>query len=233
VGFYIAYHKRYLYIKRRLQKNKQGGIGDKIMSAELLFKHGAMNSGKSTALLNTAYSYDERGLGIIAVKPAIDTKGDNLIIARAGLKREAEILLSPEMNLREEVSRLKKIGARTLKTIHMILVDEAQFLHPDQVDQLLEIVKLDNIPAVAYGLRTDFLNNVFPGALRLFGVADRFEKLTTVCRCGDEAEFNCRKYDGSYVFTGEQVAIDGDGKTSYDSLCFNCYHDEKALAELA
>jgi len=108
------------------------------------------------------------------------------------------------------------------------LIDEAQFLTTEQVDQLYELSKIYKISVIAHGLRTDFLSNVFPGSARLFELADNIEKLPTMCRCGSQAEFNCRKLNGKYVFTGSQIAIDGEATTTYDSLCGICYLEEKS-----
>jgi len=190
--------------------------------AELQFKYGAMNSGKSTALINRAYSLREKGLPFLVTKPSIDTKGDSQIVSRAGLSVEVDFLTTPEMNLRKHIYEL---GGLALKTnqLRCLLVDEAQFLQPDQVDQLLEISKLDDIPVITYGLRTDFLRRTFPGSRRLIELADTFENIPAICDCGENAEFNTRMTNGVYVFEGDQVAIDGTGDTTYNSLCGKCY----------
>ncbi len=185
-----------------------------------------MNSGKSTALINAAYNYEERGLSVVITKPSVDTKGDKEIVARAGLTRTVDFLSTPELNIRAELKKYQRDG----RTINSLLVDEAQFLQPQQVDQLLEIAKLDNISVVAFGLRTDFLRVLFPGSSRLFELADTIVKLPTMCRCGSQAEFNIRQENGRYVFSGEQVAIDGKNDVTYDSLCGACYLEEKASA---
>ncbi len=188
--------------------------------AKLHFKYGAMNSGKSDTLIKTAYNYTEQGLGVITVKPAIDTKGAGLIIARAGLTRPVDILATPEVNLRRAVSEL---GSRA--TINCTLVDEAQFLGRDQVSQLYHIAKKDDISVICFGLRADFRNQLFPGSERLFELADNIEKLPTMCTCGSQAEFNTRLVDGMPTFSGDQVAIDGEGEITYTSLCGSCYLD--------
>lgn len=187
--------------------------------AKIHFKYGAMNSGKSTALINTAYNYEERGLKVLIVKPGVDTKGDDYIVARAGLRRKVDILASPTMNLRQAIRDIaSKNGG-----LHCVLVDEAQFLQPNQIDQLFEVAKLDDISVIAYGLRADFKRAMFPGSQRLFELVDRIDKLPTMCECGSQAEFNTRKVNGAYTFSGSQVAIDGEGSVTYDSLCGKCY----------
>jgi thymidine kinase len=96
------------------------------------------------------------------------------------------------------------------------------------VDQALEIAVLDDIPVLAYGIRTDFLTHGFPGSLRLLEIAHSLEELKTICRCGRKAMFNARLIDGEFVFDGEQVAIDG-AEVTYESLCPSCYFEEKQI----
>jgi thymidine kinase len=160
-------------------------------------------------------------------KPAIDVKGEKAITSRLGVDREVDFLITPELDLRKEFTRLvadfKKDSGNS---IACLLIDEAQFLSRAQVDQALEIAVLDNIPVLAYGIRTDFLTNGFPGSLRLLEIAHSLEELKTICRCGRKAMFNARKMDGVFVFDGEQVAIDGV-RVTYESLCPSCYFAEK------
>jgi thymidine kinase len=194
--------------------------------AKLHFKYGAMNSGKSDTLIKTAYNYIERGLSIVTIKPSVDTKGEAMIVARGGASRAVDILATPEMNIRIAVQDF--IEAEGIETLSCVLVDESQFLTPEQIDQLLSIAKKDEVSVIAYGLRADFKTQLFPGSKRLLEIADNIEKLPTMCRCGNQAEFNCRKVDGVYVFEGDQVAIDGEQAVTYDSLCGTCYLTEKA-----
>lgn len=190
--------------------------------SKLHFKYGAMNSGKSDTLIKTAFNYEEQGLGIATVKPAIDTKGDNMIVARGGHSRRADIIATPEQDLRRAI--LEDQMARI--ALHCVLVDEAQFLNDEQIGQLYQVAKEDEISVIAFGLRTDFRGKLFPGSMRLMEVADNIEKLPTMCRCGSQAEFNTRKIDDVYVFEGSQVAIDGEQAVTYDSLCGSCYVKE-------
>lgn len=186
--------------------------------AKLHFKYGAMNSGKSDTLIKTAYNYEERGLNVVVIKPSIDTKGDAKIIARGGHMRNVDILATPDTKLIETIN--------TIDDVACILVDEAQFLSSAQISELLQLSKQYGISVICYGLRADFQAALFPGSKRLFEVADNIEKLPTMCFCGSQAEFNCRKIDGVYVFEGDQVAIDGQGEVTYDSLCARCYARE-------
>lgn len=189
--------------------------------AKLHFKYGAMNSGKSDTLIKTAYNYTEQSLRIVVVKPVVDTKGGRYVSARAGGRWRVDMLAAADDDLLAEIVRRHNNAP-----LSCVLVDEAQFLTPDQIDQLFTVAKRHDISVICYGLRADFRRQLFPGSARLLELADNIEKLPTMCRCGSQAEFNCRKVDGEFVFTGSQVAIDGEGQVTYDSLCGRCYLDE-------
>lgn len=196
--------------------------------SKLYFRHGAMNSGKSTALLQAAHNYEERDQHVLLAKPAVDVKGEKAITSRLGVDRSVDFLITPELNLREEFARrVSDFKKNSGKSIACLLIDEAQFLTRDQVDQALEIAVLDGTPVLAYGIRTDFLTIGFPGSLRLLEIAHSLEELKTICRCGRKAMFNGRKLDGKFIFDGEQVAIDGV-RVTYESLCPACYFEEKS-----
>lgn len=186
--------------------------------AKLYFRYGAMNSGKSTALLQTAFNYEERGQAVALLKPRIDTKGADSIASRLGMDRQVDILLDDGESPREAFSKLVAEQGR----VACLLVDEAQFLSPWQIDELFRIAVLDDIPVLSYGIRTDFQTIAFPGARRLLEIAHSVEELKTICRCGRKAVFNARNIDGKFVFAGDQVAIDG-GEVTYESLCGQCY----------
>lgn len=143
--------------------------------SKLYFRYSAMNAGKTTALLQVANNYEERGMNVLLVKPAIDTKGDKKVISRLGIDREVDILLKEKDTLLSHMDT-KKVDA--------IIVDEAQFLTPKQIDELFYITKTSNIPILCYGLRTDFQMKGFPGASRLLEIADDIEEIKTICRCG-------------------------------------------------
>jgi thymidine kinase len=194
--------------------------------SKLYFRFGAMNSGKSTALLQAAYNYEERGQHVLLAKPAIDSKGDRSIVSRLGVTRTVDFLVEPNMSLRAEFQKYASQSQAQGKDIACLLIDESQFLTSDQVDQALEVAVLDGIPVLAYGIRTDFQTVSFPGSRRLLEIAHSLEELNTICRCGRKAMFNGRLVNGSFVFDGEQVAIDGD-KVTYESLCPTCYIRER------
>ncbi|HTN55877.1 MAG TPA: thymidine kinase [Microbacterium sp.] len=203
--------------------------------AKLYFRYGAMNSGKSTALLQAAYNYEERGQRVLLAKPEIDTKGASQIESRLGMTREVDFLIGPDDDARDlftaQRERVRREGEEELlpaerpSEVACLLIDEAQFLTAAQIDDLFRIAVLDGIPVMAYGIRNDFRTHAFPGSARLLAVAHSLEELKTICRCGRKAVFNGRKVGGRFVFDGDQVAIDGVAVT-YESLCGNCYLEE-------
>ena len=207
--------------------------------AKLYFRYGAMNSGKSTGLLQAAFNYEERGQRVLLAKPRVDVKGEGQIVSRLGVSRPVDFLIPSGADLMELFRRqatgtdptalLPHVDAE-VKPVSCLLVDEAQFLDPAQVDDLLRIAVLDGVPVLAYGIRTDFRTASFPGSARLMELAHSLEELKTICRCGRKAIFNTRKVVGTegdeaverFVFEGDQVAIDGV-EVTYESLCGVCY----------
>lgn len=208
--------------------------------AKLYFRYGAMNSGKSTALLQVAHNYEERGQHVLLAKPAIDTKGAAQIESRLGVTRDVDFLIDPEADVRtlfaserERMRRRAQEGLLPVESVDVacLLVDEAQFLSAAQVDGLFRIAVEDGIPVLAYGIRNDFLTHAFPGSARLLAIAHSLEELKTICRCGRKAVFNARLIGDRFVFDGDQVAIDGAGHeqiVTYESLCGTCYLRESA-----
>ncbi|MCJ0699834.1 thymidine kinase [Frigoribacterium faeni] len=191
--------------------------------AKLYFRYGAMNSGKSTALLQAAYNYEERGQRVVLAKPRVDTKGDDQIVSRLGVSRTADVAFAPGDDVLDVFcAERARVRSATGSDIACLLVDEVQFLEPAQVDDLLRIAILEGVPVLAYGIRTDFRTTAFPGSRRLLEVAHSLEELKTICRCGRKAVFNARTIDGRFVFDGDQVAIDGH-EVTYESLCGACY----------
>lgn len=194
--------------------------------SKLYFRYGAMNSGKSTALLQAAFNYEERGHKVLLAKPAIDTKGEAAIVSRLGVRRPVDFTVLPDGDIYDTfMKHSAAVFASTGVTVSCLLVDEAQFFTEGQVDDLLRIAILESVPVLAYGIRTDFQTIAFPGSRRLLEIAHSLEELKTICRCGRKAVFNARKVNGSFVFDGDQVAIDG-AEVSYESLCGACYLEE-------
>lgn len=182
-----------------------------------------MNCGKSTALIQVSYNYRERDMNPIIIKPETDTKGSDKVISRLNVERTADILAARKDNLFEIIAAWNSEKG----PVHCVLVDEAQFLTHQQVDQLFEVAVIQDIPVICYGLRTDFLLNGFEGSARLLQMAHSIEELKTICKCGQKAIANGRKIGGRFVFEGDQVAIEGEASVEYESLCARCYFKYK------
>ncbi len=183
--------------------------------SKLYFRYGAMGSGKSSALLQVAYNYNEKGMYVILMKPQIDTKAENKVSSRIGIEREVDVLIPRDSGIIELIPDTKKPDA--------IIVDESQFLTSDQVDELYFISKIYDIPVLCYGLRCDFQMKGFEGSTRLLEIADDIEEMKTICKCGSKATQNIRLINGEPTFEGEQVVIDDHTQVEYEGICGKCY----------
>ncbi|GGW87177.1 thymidine kinase [Alteromonas halophila] len=181
--------------------------------AQLYFYYSAMNAGKSTSLLQSAYNYRERGMHIAIYTAALDDRfGVGKVTSRIGLQADAK-LYRAEDNLESIIAKDHQDRA-----LDCVFIDEAQFLTKQQVRQLVEVVDEMDVPVLAYGLRTDFLGETFPGSHYLLAWADKLFELKTVCHCGRKASFVVRlDADGNPVKGGDQVKIGGND--SYESMC--------------
>ena len=186
--------------------------------AKLYFRYGAMNSGKSTALMQVAHNYEEQGMRVLILKPQVDTKGRGELVSRLGVRRKADLLVPPEMDVFAAVQQ-----AAAAAPLACVLCDESQFFTPQQADELFMVTVELNIPVICYGLRSDFSLKGFPGSTRLLELAHTIEEMKTICTCGRKATCNCRKVNGEFVFEGEQVAIDLQNDVQYVSMCPQCY----------
>lgn len=191
--------------------------------AKLYFRYGAMNSGKSTALMQVAHNYEERGMRVLLLKPSVDTKGGEKLVSRLGVARSVDLAVPPEMDVFEIIEKKSKEGA----PLACVLTDESQFFTPEQAEQLFMVTVKLNIPVIAYGLRTDFSTKGFPGSTRLLELAHDIEEMKTICTCGKKATLNGRKINGEFVFEGDQVVIDQGGEVEYQSLCPQCYYSAR------
>ncbi|MEI6686845.1 MAG: thymidine kinase [Planctomycetota bacterium] len=176
--------------------------------AKLYFYYSTMNAGKSTALLQAAYNYSERGMKTMLFTALLDTRSQGQIVSRIGIKADAG-RFTPATNFWNECTPSKP---------SCILIDEAQFLTKDQVKQLARLVDESNIPVMCYGIRTDFQGELFPGSAALLAWADNLHKLKTICFCGKKAIMVVRVLpDGKVEQQGKQVEIGGNER--YVSLC--------------
>lgn len=192
--------------------------------SKLYFRYGAMNSGKSTHLMQVAHNYEERGMKVILIKPSTDKKGGDKLVSRLGVERKVDLLIDNEKNVFDEVKR----WSEEKFNVDCILVDEVQFLKSYQIDQLFEISVVLDIPVICYGLRTDFKMQGFEGSTRLLLLAHSIEEMKTICKCGRKAMLNGRKVNDRFVFEGEQIAIDHIDNVEYESLCGHCYFKYKS-----
>jgi thymidine kinase len=181
--------------------------------SKVYFYYSAMNAGKSTVLLQSSYNYRERGMRTLLFTPALDTRaGNGRIESRIGLASEA-IALAEGDNLLERVG-----AAHAGESVACVLIDEAQFLTPEQVRQATDIADILRIPVLCYGLRTDFQGRLFPASAQLLAVADNLIELKTICHCGRKATMNLRVgADGRAVTEGAQVEIGGNDR--YVAMC--------------
>ena len=184
--------------------------------AKLYFKYGAMGSSKTAQALITKYNYEENDLSVWLIKPSADTR-DGLAILRSRIGLEAEVeVIPPEKDVYQQFVDTRK------GTCDAIIVDECQFLTPQQIDQLRAIVNDFNVPVMCFGLRTDFQTKLFPGSMRLMEVADTIQEIKTMCDCGAKATVNARiDCNGHIVTEGAQVVLGGND--SYIAMCHRCY----------
>ena len=184
--------------------------------AKLYFKYGVMGSAKSAQALITKFNYEERGMRVWLIKPSVDTRdGAAAVSSRIGLSAEAEII-TPET----DIVRLFRSHPRT----DVIIADECQFFTEKHIDQLRFLVDGYGVPALCFGLRTDFRTRLFPGSRRLFEVADSITEIKSMCECGNKAIVNARiGTDGRVVTEGEQVMLGGNDR--YIELCHRCWVD--------
>ena len=183
--------------------------------AKLYFKYGAMGSSKTAQALITKYNYEENDLSVWLIKPSADVRdGVNVLRSRIGLEAEVQII-PPDVDVYKLFTETKQ------NTCDVVIVDECQFLTPEQIDQLRFIVNDFNIPVMCFGLRTDFQTKLFPGSLRLMEIADAIQEIKTMCDCGSKATVNARISDGYIVTEGAQVVLGGND--CYIAMCHRCY----------
>ena len=194
--------------------------------AKLYFRYGAMGSSKSANILMVRYNYEERGQYAVLLKPRTDNRDrEHEIQSRIGLAAPAEYVDEFLKEISESWSNDSSEYRYHEKKVAAVLVDEAQFPSPEEVDTLSDIVDFYDIPVLCYGLRTDFLNHLFPGSRRLMEIADVIEEVPTVCWCGKRAQCNTRYANGKIVREGAQIMLGSN--ESYVALCRKHYKEGK------
>ena len=183
--------------------------------AKLYFKYGVMGSSKTAQALITKFNYEERGMKVWLIKPEIDNReSEGVLASRAGLSAKAYVLPSNESVLESFLHLPEKVD--------VIIVDESQFLSEDQVNELAMLVIDQNIPVLCFGLRADFRTKMFPGSKRLMEIADSITEIKTICSCGRKATVNVRlDENGNIITKGEQIMIGGNDQ--YTAMCYPCY----------
>ena len=172
--------------------------------AKLYFRYGAMGSSKTANAIMVQYNYHERGQKALMLKPRLETRdGEKTVRSRSGLSAPCEYV--------------EDLDTIDVSAYDCLIVDEAQFLTKSQVERLVRVVDEQNVPVIAYGLRTDFRGNLFEGSMWLLAWADAIEEIKTVCWCGRKATCNARIHDGRVVKDGQQILLGGN--ESYVSLC--------------
>ena len=197
--------------------------------AKLYFNYSTMNAGKSTSLLQASHNYRERGMQTYLMTAKMDTRaGKGKIASRIGIEENSDTF-SPQEDLFEKIKiRLKK------DKISCILLDEAQFLTKDQVWALARAVDDLGVPIMCYGLRVDFMGELFPGSAALLALADEMREIRTICHCGKKATMVVRlDSTGKALTAGDQVQIGGN--ETYLSLCRKHYREavqDNTISEL-
>lgn len=183
--------------------------------AKLYFKFGAMGCSKTAQALITKFNYEERNMKTVLLKPAIDDRdGADIVKSRIGLYERAVTV--------KEDENLYELYNTRFPDCDAVIVDECQFLTPEQVDQLSLITMEKDVPVLCFGLSTDFTTHLFPGSKRLFEIAESITEIKSVCTCGAKATVNARLDDkGEVVTSGSQVCIGGNSR--YVAMCRKCW----------
>lgn len=182
-----------------------------------------MGSAKTALLLTTAYNFEERKMTYACLKPVVDTREkENVIRSRIGIERKC-MWIYPDTDL---YLLAQELFEQTMTVIDWFLIDEAQFLSADQVDQLARVVDDYGSNVICYGLRTDFRTRLFEGSRRLFEIADTIDEIKSTCSCGRKTIVNARiDAAGDFVTDGNQVEIGGDDR--YIAVCRKCWRNKR------
>ncbi|WP_289768161.1 thymidine kinase [Muribaculum intestinale] len=190
---------------------------------KLYFRYGTMGSAKTALLLTQAYNFEERKMTYVCMKPVVDTREkDNVIRSRIGIERKCSWIYA-DTDLYVMIRDLFGLAGAV---IDWILIDEAQFLSADQVDQLARVVDDYGSNVICYGLRTDFRTHLFEGSRRLFEIADSIDEIKSTCSCGRKTIVNARiDSNGDFVTEGQQLEIGGDDR--YIAVCRKCWRNNR------
>lgn len=183
--------------------------------AKLYFKYGAMGSSKTAQALITKFNYEERGMKVWLIKPALDNRdGEKIIRSRIGLEAVCDTV--------DKKDSLLELFERDHTECDVIIADECQFFTEEHVNDLRLIADDYDVPVLCFGLRTDFLCKLFEGSRRLFELADSVAEIKTICECGSKASVNAR-LDGSLRIVTEGAQVMLGGNDSYVAMCYKCW----------
>ena len=190
---------------------------------KLYFRYGTMVSAKTALLLTQAYNFEERKMTYVCMKPVVDTREkDNVIRSRIGIERKCSWIYADT----DLYVMIRDLFGQAGAVIDWILIDEAQFLSADQVDQLARVVDDYGSNVICYGLRTDFRTHLFEGSRRLFEIADSIDEIKSTCSCGRKTIVNARiDSNGDFVTEGQQLEIGGDDR--YIAVCRKCWRNNR------
>ena len=180
----------------------------------LYFRYGTMGSSKTANALMTRFNYLEKGHNVLLLKPSMDNR-DTKVKSRIGLEADC-ITFTPTENLLNLACRIMP---------DCVIVDECQFATIEQIEQLKNITESIEIPVFCYGLRTDYMSNLFEASKRLFEIADSISEIKSICHCGKKAIINARYIDNKIIYSGNQIDIGGNDK--YVGLCYKCWKKGK------
>ena len=184
--------------------------------AKLYFRYGSMGSGKTIDLLKINYNYKERGKNTLILTPSIDNRfGVGKVKSRIGIE-ESAISVSIDDSILK-IFKSKCLDSQNNVIVDCILIDESHLLNEKQILELSDIVDLYDVPVIAYGLKSDFKQDLFPGSKALLSICDVIENIPSICWCGKKATVNARVINNEIVYTGDQVLIGGN--EIYTSLC--------------
>ncbi|MDA9832390.1 thymidine kinase [Gammaproteobacteria bacterium] len=188
--------------------------------AKLYFYYSAMNAGKTTTLLQSDHNYRERGMRTLLFTAQIDTRAaSGLISSRIGLEKNAMAFTSTTHFFKQISDDVQSNGL-----LHCVLVDEAQFMNKTQVMQLCQVADKLKIPVLTYGIRSDFMGELFEGSAALLALADKLCEIKTICPCGRKATMNLRMDENGQAMThGHQIEIGGNDQ--YIALCRRCFSE--------
>ncbi len=183
---------------------------------KMYFYYGVMGSSKTANILMKKFDFEEHGRKTILLKPSVDDRdGATKVKSRAGLESEA-VVLKKDATIADTI--------KDLLPVDVILVDEVQFLTKNQILELRQLVN-DGTMVMCYGLKTDYMGNLFEGSATLLAVADTIREIPSMCVCGRKAIVNARYKNGKIVYSGDQIDIGGDDK--YKALCYQCWSKGK------